>query len=67
MGSDEHIVVRDFNLHHPYWSGLKYNHQHQEAEALLTMLNEQKLELLLPVTIVGRRRLLTYSTVRYYR
>ena len=45
--ADEHIVVGDFNLHHPYWTGASFDYQHCEVEVLLETLQENKLRLLL--------------------
>ena len=45
----EHIVVGDFNLHHPLWTGEDYHHQHPEADQLLEILDQSELELLLPL------------------
>ena len=44
----EHIVVGDFNLHHPLLTGEDYHHQHPEADQLLEILDQSELELLLP-------------------
>jgi exonuclease III len=47
-----HIVVGDFNLHHPLWCAPGYSHQHSLAEDLLTSMRNAGLELALsPGTI----------------
>jgi exonuclease III len=45
---DKHIVLGDFNLHHPHWSGDDSTRQHSEAEELLQLVLEHHMELLLP-------------------
>lgn len=42
----EHIVVGDFNLHHPHWGGRNITNQDHEAEELLLLLDEHCLGLL---------------------
>ncbi len=44
---EQHLIVGDFNLHHPAWGGLAVK-EDQQAEQLLTIMNEQQLSLLLP-------------------
>ncbi len=43
----QHVVVGDFNLHHPAWGGLGIEGD-REAEQLLTIIDERQLSLLLP-------------------
>ena len=53
----KHIVVGDFNLHHPYWSGPSRPSQHAAADQLLDIIEEADLELvLLPGTITWEAR-----------
>jgi len=53
----EHIVVGNFNLHHPMWAGENYHHQHVEADELIEIIKEHSLQLLLPPgTITYRAR-----------
>ena len=42
-----HIIVGDFNLHHPYWGGRAVDQAHTGAELLLNQLRAGKLDLLL--------------------
>lgn len=46
--SDNHIVVGDFNLHHPLWGGERHHQHDNEAEELLQLIGEYQMELLLP-------------------
>ena len=43
----QHVVVEDFNLHHPAWGGLGIEGD-REAEQLLIIIDERQLSLLLP-------------------
>lgn len=43
-----HIVLGDFNLHHPYWSGPSRFTQHAVADTLIDMVTQAKLQLTLP-------------------
>lgn len=59
----KHIVVGDFNLHHPYWSGPSRPFQHAAADQLLNIIEETDLELALsPDTITWEARQ-SYSTI----
>lgn len=44
---DEHLVIGDFNLHHPLWTG-PGRHQHREARALVEIIDRAGLSLLTP-------------------
>lgn len=44
----EHIVVGDFNLHHPIWGGTQCLERHKMADDLLQIINEAGLQLLTP-------------------
>ena len=44
---DEHLIVGDFNLHHPLWTDPGM-HQHPEADALIDIINTSQLQLLTP-------------------
>jgi len=44
----QHVVVGDFNLHHPTWSRPGYQHIHHEAEELIDIAIDHGLEQLLP-------------------
>lgn len=45
--SDEHIVLGDFNLHHPMWAGIQARPASSEAGDLLDLTADHHLELLL--------------------
>ena len=44
----EHVVVGDFNLHHPYWCGPFRVTQHAMADVLLNIGEQHDLEQMLP-------------------
>lgn len=44
----QHIVLGDFNLHHPLWQGTRYRHVDDEATELIDLMDEHELEQLLP-------------------
>ena len=44
----QHVVVGDFNLHHPLWARPDYNHRHEEADELVNLAADHGLELLTP-------------------
>ena len=44
----EHIVLGDFNLHHPLWGGIEQRPPHREADYLLSVVEEHQLNLILP-------------------
>lgn len=44
----EHVVVGDFNLHHPLWTRPGYGHVHAEADELIELTADLGLQLLLP-------------------
>jgi hypothetical protein len=43
-----HIVVGDFNLHHPLWCTPEYRYQYNLAEDVLISMRDAGLELALP-------------------
>ncbi|KAI0995171.1 hypothetical protein K3495_g13010, partial [Podosphaera aphanis] len=43
-----HVLVGDFNLHHPRWGGKAVVTHHKLAEDLIDMLGEKNIELILP-------------------
>ena len=45
----QHLIVSDFNLHHPVWGGLRVLQAHAAVDILLEGMLEHKLELLLPL------------------
>ena len=50
-----HLVVGDFNLHHPYWGGGGCLIQHAMADTLIELTAETHLDLLLPTGEITRR------------
>jgi exonuclease III len=42
---DDHIVVGDFNLHHPLWNGLRRTTQHNAAQTLIEIARNASLSL----------------------
>jgi len=44
----EHIILGDFNLHHPMWNGPYTVTQHDAADQLLDYVELANLQLLLP-------------------
>ena len=49
--TDQHIVLGDFNLHHPLWTGPEYSHQDREADELIDLLERFSLHLASPPAI----------------
>ena len=47
LASGEHIVLGDFNLHHPYWSGPTRLTQHAAADTLIDVIDSAELSLTL--------------------
>lgn len=45
---DHHIVLGDFNLHHPLWTGPMYHRQDQEVDELIHILEDFSLQLVSP-------------------
>ena len=58
----QHIIVGDFNLHHPTWGGLGVEEDPQ-AEQLIQMMDERQLSLLLPQGSVTWRSQQACSTI----
>lgn len=44
----EHVLLGNFNLHHPYWSGPSQLTQHAAADQLLDIVGTMNMELTLP-------------------
>jgi exonuclease III len=61
--ADDHIVVGDFNLHHPLWSGLARPTQHAAADILLDIARNASLELVTKSGIETWRARGTYNTI----
>ncbi|EKG09193.1 Endonuclease/exonuclease/phosphatase [Macrophomina phaseolina MS6] len=43
--TDQYIVLGDFNLHYPLWTGPEYSHQDREADELINLLERFSLHL----------------------
>ena len=52
----EHIVVGDFNLHHPYWGGVTCLGRHAASDTLLELAAGAGLQLLLPAGTITREQ-----------
>ncbi|KAI1001859.1 hypothetical protein K3495_g6341 [Podosphaera aphanis] len=50
----QHIVLGDFNFHHPLWSGVYCPTQHLAASHLLDIIDQHGLELLTPPGLITR-------------
>jgi Endonuclease-reverse transcriptase len=50
----EHVVIGDFNLHHPLWGGPTYPHQHSVAESLIQTMRDADIKLALPQGTITR-------------
>lgn len=49
---EDHILLGDFNLHHPYWGGNTTQDQHWAADYLINMITQTQMDLMLePGTI----------------
>ena len=51
---DEHVVVGDFDLHHPLWCGPSYPEQHQLSQNLLKIMQNAGLSLAFPKGTITR-------------
>jgi len=54
----EHLLLGDFNLHHPLWCGVRNPGTHDLAEVLIDRVSEKGMELLTPngmITFAGRQ------------
>lgn len=45
MSGERHILLGDFNLHHPLWEGPERNRRHELANTLLEVTQEKRLQL----------------------
>ena len=63
QGEGEHILLGDFNLHHPYWSGPSRPTQHAAADALLEAVQSADMNLTLPRGTVTWEARNSYSTI----
>lgn len=59
----EHILLGDFNLHHPYWSGPSRPTSHAAANQLLELVEEKNLSLTLPKGTITWEARNSYSTI----
>ena len=50
----EHILLGDFNLHHPLWGGPSYPHQHLLSDTLLSHVRDAGVSLALPPGTITR-------------
>jgi len=51
---EEHIIIGDFNLHHPLWTAPSYLSRHKAADQLVDIVVEENLKLLLPIGTITR-------------
>ena len=58
-----HILLGDFNLHHPFWNGPSRPTQHAAADQLLDIIDEFNLSLTLPKGTVTWEARNTFSTI----
>ena len=61
--TDEHVVLGDFNLHHPMWAGMQARKTSDEAGDLLELIADHQLQLLLPVGTKTRQERGEPSTI----
>ena len=50
-----HLIVGDFNLHHPLWGGPEIHQSHNGAELLIDGIELYNLDLLLPPGTITRK------------
>lgn len=62
-GNPGHIVVGDFNLHHPLWTDPSYSHVHDEADELINIAADYGLTQLLPVGTTTYEKQLEDGTI----
>jgi exonuclease III len=60
---EEHIVLGDFNLHHPHWTGVDNRGVEKEADELLTIAETNQLQLLLPPGTPTRQERGQHTTI----
>jgi exonuclease III len=61
--TNDHILLGDFNLHHPLWAGLSRPTQHASSDILLDIARNHSLELATPQGTVTWRSRGTHSTI----
>ncbi|EED11577.1 reverse transcriptase, putative [Talaromyces stipitatus ATCC 10500] len=59
----QYIVLGDFNRHHPLWAGTRYQHVDEEATELIDLMDEHRLEQLLPPGTITYERANAKSTI----
>ena len=59
----QHLIVGDFNLHHPLWGGLDVPQTHAAADILIEGIVEHQLELLLPLGTITCEKNHKHSTL----
>ena len=59
----KHILLGDFNLHHPLWNHSTRSTEHAESEQLLHLTDEHNLALTLPKGTVTWEARQTFSTI----
>jgi hypothetical protein len=59
----EHLLIGDFNVHHPWWSGIHNPTQHDAADQLIDEVRLANLQLLTPTGITTWSRGVSESTL----
>lgn len=59
----KHILLGDFNLHHPYWSGPSRPTQHAAVNQLLDIISKADIELTLPPSTITWEACQSYSII----
>ena len=59
----QHLIVGDFNLHHPIWGGPDVSRWHTGAELVLELMEEFQLELITPLGLITREKREQRSTL----
>ena len=59
----QHVLLGDFNLHHPFWNGVTRPTQHAAADQLLDIVEEFDLSLTLPKGTVTWEARNSFSTI----
>ena len=59
----EHILLGDFNLHHPYWCAPTRVTQHAMADRLIDIVEEKAMNLTLPAGTVTWQKPNSFSTI----
>jgi Reverse transcriptase (RNA-dependent DNA polymerase)/Endonuclease-reverse transcriptase len=59
----EHLIVGDFNLHHPIWGGPGVNQWHTGSELVFELMDEYQLELITPIGLITREKSQQRSTL----